>query len=72
MAMTDEREWVRVEVIWDGGVERDADDEAWDWDEGAGVLPPEGLFDRQPEARGIGLSKRRRKKLRGGGRGDEH
>ncbi len=69
--MADEREWVRVDVIWDGGVERDDDDEVWDWEEGTGVLPPEGLFERQPEERGAGLSRRRRKKLRGGGRGDE-
>jgi hypothetical protein len=68
--MVDEREWVRVEVLWDGGNERDADDEAWDWDEGMGVLPPEYLRDQQDEERGAGLSRRRRKKLRAG-RGDE-
>ena len=64
--MADEREWVRVEVLWDGGVERDADDEAWDWDEGAGVLPPEYLREEPITDRGLGLTKRRRKKLRGG------
>jgi len=68
--MADDREWVRVDVIWDGGDERDDDDEAWDWEEGAGVLPPDFLFDRQPEGRDAGLTKRRRKKLRGG-RADE-
>lgn len=68
--MADEREWVRVEVLWAGGVERDDDDEAWDREEGAGVLSPEDLFTRGPDERGVGLSKRRRKKLRGG-RGDE-
>lgn len=66
--MADEREWVRVEVIWDGGVGRGDDAEAWDREEGAGVLPPERPLDRQGEERGAGLSKRRRKKLRGGGR----
>jgi len=69
--MADEREWVRVEVIWDGVVERDDDDEAWDWEEGMGVLPPERLRDQQTEERGAGLSKRRRKKLRANGRSDE-
>lgn len=64
--MTDEREWVRVEVIWDGGIERDDDDEAWDWEEGVGVLPPDFLVDRLLEGRGAGLTRRRRKKLRGG------
>ncbi len=62
--MADEREWVRVAVIWDGGDERDDDDEARDWEEGAGVLPPDFLFDRQPEGRDAGLTRRRRKKLR--------
>ena len=68
--MVDEREWVRVEVLWDGGIERDDDAEAWDWAEGVGVLPPERVRDQQIEERGAGLSKRRRKKLRRG-RDDE-
>ena len=64
--MADEREWVRVEVLWDGGVEHADDDEAWDWEEGAGVLPPDYLreLDRRRADPGAGLSKRRRKKLR--------
>jgi len=63
--MANEREWVRVEVLWDGGIERDDDDEAWDWEEGMGVLPPERLHDRQIAERGMELTRRRRKKLRG-------
>lgn len=63
--MADEREWVRVEVLWDGGIDRDNDDAAWDWEEGVGVLPPEWLREQQITERGVGLSKRRRKKLRG-------
>jgi len=67
--MADERKWVRVEVLWDGGIERD-DDAARDWEEGVGVLPLERLREQQIAERGVGLSKRRRKKLRGG-RDDE-
>lgn len=69
--MTDEREWVRAEVLWDGGADREDERDVWDRDEGTGVsYPARWVTPRAQQDDGAHLSKRKRKKLRGSERGD--
>ncbi|HEY8601435.1 MAG TPA: hypothetical protein VIL85_23615 [Thermomicrobiales bacterium] len=67
--MSDEREWVPVEVIWDGGRGAEMDRDRADWpfvdrDEFVDFLSG-ALSDVQEE---LYLTKRKRKKFRGEGR----
>jgi len=64
--MSDEREWVPVEVIWDGGRRIEEEYELADWpftdqEELADFLS--GALSASPEE--LYLTKRKRKKLRG-------